>query len=80
MSSPSRPDPLRAGLVVLALGWAPLLCIIAAESLGLVHDANPIGFGLLSFVATPAGLGLIAIGAAQRIARRSSAQSTTSRR
>ena len=69
MATQLRSDPLRAGLLVLAVGWTPLLLVVAAELLGLVRDANPIGFGLLSFVATPIGLGLIALGALRRAAK-----------
>jgi hypothetical protein len=51
-----------AGAAVLVVGCAPLAAVGAADVLGLVHDANPIGFGLLAMVSMPLGLTLIEVG------------------
>ncbi|GEN99165.1 hypothetical protein NSE01_09980 [Novosphingobium sediminis] len=48
---------MKAGLVVMAAGWAPLLYEIAFGP----ADSNPIGLGLLMVIATAIALILFAI-------------------
>ncbi len=48
---------VKAGLVTMAAGWAPLLYEIAFGP----ADSNPIGLGLLVVIATAIGLILLAI-------------------
>ena len=48
---------VKAGLVMIAAGWAPLLYEIAFGP----ADSNPIGLGLLMVIATIIGLILFAI-------------------
>ena len=54
----------RAGLVVLAIGYLPLLLIILAAKLGLSKDPNPnpVGPGLLAMLATWPAAGLLVAG------------------
>lgn len=48
---------VKAGLVVMAAGWAPLLYEITFGP----ADSNPVGLGLLMVIATAVGLILFAI-------------------
>ncbi len=66
---------VRAGLVLVIVGWGPLLSIIALSSIGLWPDPNPnpIGPGLLFFfTAWPAiiclGIGIVRVKAKKRAA------------
>jgi len=52
----------RAGLLLLAIGWGPLLLYVAYESLSGATGGNPVGLGLLMFFSTPVALVLLAIG------------------
>jgi hypothetical protein len=56
---------VRAGLTLLLLGSAPLVAIIAAAKVGLWPDPNPnpIGPGMLFFLAGVLATGCLAIGA-----------------
>lgn len=49
----------KAALAVLLLGWLPLLLVIAFGD----ADSNPIGFGLLAWLATAIALPLACVGA-----------------
>lgn len=55
----------RAGLIVTAVAYLPLLSIILAAKVGLLKDPNPnpIGPGLLAFTLSWVGLGLMIAGA-----------------
>jgi hypothetical protein len=47
------------------VGWSPLLAIALLAGIGLLHDPNPIGPGLLFFVSFWPAVALMAIGARQ---------------
>lgn len=55
----------RAGLIVTAVAYLPLILIILAAKVGLLKDPNPnpIGPGLLAFTLSWVGLGLMVAGA-----------------
>ena len=55
----------RAGLIVTAAAYLPLILIILAAKVGLLKDPNPnpIGPGLLAFTLSWVGLGLMIVGA-----------------
>lgn len=61
-----RVRPLTwAGLLIAALGSAPLLAVIAAAKIGLMDDPNPnpVGFGILAACTFWPGLALAGVGA-----------------
>ena len=64
------------GLVLVMFGWGPLLAIILLERVGLWPDPNPnpIGPGMLFFVAFWPAVICIAIGVRQFVSYRSSDQ------
>jgi hypothetical protein len=53
---------VRAGGIVLAVGWTPLLLFALVDWLAGTRS-NPIGFGLLMCLSTPIGIGLVVVGA-----------------
>lgn len=53
---------VRAGLLLLLIGWSPLLLYIAYESLSGQTGGNPIGLGLLMFFTTPVAIVLLVVG------------------
>lgn len=64
------PEPFRlrplvwVGLVVSAVGSAPLLSIIAASRIGVIDDPNPnpVGFGILAGLTFWPGIAAAAVG------------------
>ena len=70
---PQKLDPLlRWGLILLVVGTAPLVLLIAAAKLGLTSDPNPnpIGPGLLTFFTFWPSVYMIGFGAARQRRRR----------
>lgn len=53
---------VRTGLVLLAVGWTPLLLYVLYESFSGRTGGNPIGLGLLLFFSTPIASVLILVG------------------
>ncbi len=53
---------VRAGGIVFAVGSLPLLLVGLADLIGLLHDPNPIGLGLLFLAAAIVGTLLALIG------------------
>jgi hypothetical protein len=70
LDAATRSRWVRAGVVVLAVGWTPLLLFAFVDWLS-GSRSNPIGFGLLMCLSTPVGAGLILVGlvAAFRLTR-----------
>jgi len=66
---------IKIGLVLIVVGWGPLIAIIALASIGLWPDPNPnpIGPGLLFFVTFWPAVICVGIGAAQVARRRKQA-------
>ena len=53
------------GLAVSAVGSAPLLAVIAASKIGVLHDPNPnpVGLGILAAITFWPGIAVAAVGA-----------------
>jgi hypothetical protein len=65
---------VRIGLVLVVVGWGPLLAVIVLAAIGLWPDPNPnpIGLGLLFFVTFWPAVACLGFGALQvQRARRS---------
>ena len=58
---------IKIGLVLVVVGWAPLLAVILLAAIGLWPDPNPnpIGLGLLFFVTFWPAVACLAVGAVQ---------------
>lgn len=52
----------RAGGILLAIGWTPLLAYVLWETLSGQRGGNPVGLGLLLLFSTPPAVLLLAIG------------------
>jgi hypothetical protein len=64
---------VRIGLVLVVVGWGPLLAVIVLAAIGLWPDPNPnpIGLGLLFFVTFWPAFACLGFGAFQVQRRRS---------
>lgn len=60
---------LLLGLVIILLGWGPLLGFLLMDSLGFISDPNPnpIGLGLLFFFSFWPAITCLAIGGCLKI-------------
>lgn len=63
---------IKIGLVLVVVGWGPLLAVICLAAIGLWPDPNPnpIGLGLLFFVTFWPAVVCLGIGAVQVQRRR----------
>lgn len=57
---------LKAGLWTLGLGTGPLMLFVISDAVGITHNSNPIGPGLLAFLTFWPGVILTLIGIAKR--------------
>jgi hypothetical protein len=70
----------RAAGWALGIGWTPLLLYLAYAALVGERNPNPIGLGLLCFLATPVAMILASIGIVQAALRHRHAAQAPARR
>ena len=62
--------PIKIGVLLLVIGTSPLLIVILTDTLGIIDDPNPVGFGIMFFITFWPAIILIIIGIIKKVLKK----------